>query len=152
MSGKRSESFSRDWLEPLAGALRELGATRVWLLHGGDGLDEATTTGVTHVVALEDGNIRAFDFSPEDAGLPRATTQALVGGDAAHNARALRGVLEGEKNAYRDIAALNAGVALVVSGRAANLREGVALAEAALDSGAARDKLDALIRCSNREN
>jgi anthranilate phosphoribosyltransferase len=144
--------FSRDWLEPLAGALRELGATRVWLLHGGDGLDEATTTGVTHVVALEDGKIRAFDFSPEDAGLPRATMQALVGGDAAHNARALRGVLEGEKNAYRDIAALNAGVALVVSGRAANLREGVALAEAALDSGAARDKLDALIRCSNREN
>ena len=144
--------FSRDWLEPLARALRELGAKRVWLLHGGDGLDEATTTGVTHVVALEDGDIRAFDFSPEDAGLPRATTQALVGGDAAHNARALRAVLEGEKNAYRDIAALNAGVALVVSGCAANLRDGVARAEAALDSGAARDRLDALIRCSNSEN
>jgi anthranilate phosphoribosyltransferase len=142
--------FSRDWLEPLARALRELGATRVWLLHGGDGLDEATTTGVTHVVALEDGDIRAFDFFPEDAGVPRATAQALVGGDAAHNAKALRAVLEGEKNAYRDIAALNAGVALVVAGRAANLRDGVALAEAALDSGAARDKLDALIRCSNR--
>ncbi|MGD9539640.1 anthranilate phosphoribosyltransferase [Methylocystis sp.] len=142
--------FSRDWLEPLAHVLRELGATRVWLLHGSDGLDEATTTSVTHVVALEDGVISAFDFSPEDAGLPRATTQQLVGGDAAHNARALRAVLEGEKNAYRDIAALNAGVALVVAGRAANLRDGVALAEAALDSGAARDKLDALIRCSNR--
>ena len=142
--------FSRDWLEPLARALRELGARRVWLLHGDDGLDEATTTGLTHVVALEDGDIRAFDFLPEDAGLPRATTQALVGGDAAHNARALRAVLEGAKNAYRDIAALKAGAALVVAERAANLREGVALAEAALDSGAARDKLDALIRCSNR--
>jgi len=143
--------FSRDWLEPLAGALRELGARRVWLLHGSDGLDEATTTGVTHVVALEDGQIRSFDLSPEDAGLPRATTQALVGGDAAHNARALRAVLEGAKNPYRDVAALNAAVALVVAGRAANLREGAARAEAALDSGAARDKLDALIRCSNRD-
>ncbi|MGE0195981.1 MAG: anthranilate phosphoribosyltransferase, partial [Methylocystis sp.] len=78
--------FSRDWLTPLARALRELGAKRVWLLHGDDGLDEATTTGVTHVVALEDGKIRSFELSPEDAGLPRATTQELVGGDAAHNA------------------------------------------------------------------
>ena len=143
--------FSRDWLEPLARALRELGAKRVWLLHGSDGLDEATTTGVTHVVALEDGEIRAFDFSPEDAGLPRTTTQELVGGDAAHNARALRAVLEGAKNAYRDVAALNAGVALIVAGRATNVREGVALAQAALDSGAAREKLDTLIHYSNRE-
>ncbi|WP_018408699.1 anthranilate phosphoribosyltransferase [Methylocystis rosea] len=143
--------FSRDWLEPLAHALRELGAKRVWLLHGGDGLDEATTTAVTHVVALEDGEIRSFDLSPEEAGLPRATIQALVGGDAAHNAKALRAVLEGAKNAYRDIAVLNAGVALVVAGRAANVREGAALAETALDCGAARDKLDALIRCSTRD-
>jgi anthranilate phosphoribosyltransferase len=123
--------FSRDWLEPLARVLRELGAKRV--------------------VALEDGEIRSFDLSPEDAGLPRATIQALVGGDAAHNARALRAVLEGAKNAYRDVAVLNAGVALVVAGRAANVREGAALAEAAIDSGAARNKLDALIRCSHRD-
>lgn len=143
--------FSRDWLEPLARALAELGAKRVWLLHGSDGLDEATTTGPTHVVALEDGAIRAFDIAPEDAGLPRATAQALVGGDPAHNASALRAVLNGAKNAYRDIAVLNAGVALVVAARAADIREGATLAARVLDSGAAREKLDALIRCSNRD-
>jgi anthranilate phosphoribosyltransferase len=141
--------YSRDWLEPLASALRELGSKRVWLLHGSDGLDEATTTGVTHVVALEDGAIRAFDIAPEDAGLPRASAQQLVGGDPAHNARALLAALEGERSAYRDIAILNAAIALVVAGRAADIRDGAAQAANALDSGAARGKLAALFRCSN---
>jgi anthranilate phosphoribosyltransferase len=141
--------YSRDWLEPLARVLRELGSKRVWLLHGSDGLDEATTTGPTHVVALEDGEIRAFEITPEDAGLSRATAQQLVGGDPAHNARALRAVLAGEKNAYRDIAVLNAAIALIVAGRAADLREGAALAQQALDSGAAAEKLAALVRLSN---
>jgi anthranilate phosphoribosyltransferase len=143
--------YSRDWLEPLAKALRELGSKRVWLLHGSDGLDEATTTGVTHVTALEDGVIRTFDIAPEDAGLPRATAQQLVGGDPAHNAKALRAVLAGEKNAYRDIAVLNAAIALVVAERAADIREGAALAARALDSGAAAEKLEALVRRSNAE-
>lgn len=143
--------YSRDWLEPLANALRDLGSKRVWLLHGADGLDEATTTAATHVVALEDGAIRAFDISPEDAGLPRATAQDLVGGDPAHNARALRAVLEGAKNPYRDIAVLNAAIALVVAERAGDLRDGAQLAAQALDSGAALDKLEALIRHSNRD-
>jgi anthranilate phosphoribosyltransferase len=143
--------YSRHWLEPLAQVLRELGSRRVWLLHGGDGLDEATTTGITHVVALEDGAIRAFDIAPEDAGLPRATAQELVGGDPAHNARALRAVLAGEKNAYRDIAVLNAAIALVVAERAPDIREGARLAAQALDTGAAAEKLEALVRHSNAE-
>lgn len=143
--------YSRDWLEPLAHALRDLGSKHVWLLHGADGLDEATTTAATHVVALEDGAIRAFDISPEDAGLPRATAQDLVGGDPAYNARALRAVLEGAKNPYRDIAVLNAAIALVVAERTGDLRDGAQLAARALDSGAALDKLDALIRHSNRD-
>jgi len=143
--------YSRAWLAPLAEVLRELGSRRVWLLHGSDGLDEATTTGVTHVVALEDGAIRAFDITPEDAGLPRASAQELVGGDPAHNARALRAVLAGEKNAYRDIAIFNAGIALVVAGRAADMREGARLAAEAIDSGAAAGKLEALVEHSNAE-
>lgn len=143
--------YSRDWLEPLAQALRDLGSKRVWLLHGADGLDEATTTASTHVVALENGAIRAFDISPEDSGLPRATAQDLVGGDPAHNAKALRAVLEGAKNPYRDIAVLNAAIALIVAEKAGDLREGAQLAAQALDSGAAREKLDALIRHSNRD-
>jgi anthranilate phosphoribosyltransferase len=143
--------YSRDWLEPLAHALRDLGSKRVWLLHGADGLDEATTTAATHVVALENGAIRAFDISPEEAGLPRATAQDLVGGDPAHNAQALRAVLEGAKNPYRDIAVLNAAIALIVAERAGDLRDGAQQAAQALDSGAALDKLEALIRHSNRD-
>ena len=144
--------YAREWQEPLARALRDLGAQRVWLLHGADGLDEATTTSVTHVVALEKGAIRAFDIEPEDAGLPYATAQELVGGDPAHNAEALRAVLEGAKNPYRDIAVLNAAIALIVAERAGDLREGAQLAARALDSGAAREKLEALIRVSNRDD
>lgn len=141
--------YSRELLEPLARVLRDMGARRAWLLHGSDGLDEATTTGVTHVVTLEDGAIRAFDITPEDAGLPRATAQELVGGDPAHNARALRAVLAGEKNAYRDIAVLNAAIALVVAERAGDIREGAAMAAAALDSGAAARTLELLVKHSN---
>jgi len=144
--------YGAEWLEPLARALRELGSERVWLLHGADGLDEATTTGPTSVVALEDGDIRAFEIVPEDAGLPRAHAQDLVGGDPAHNAQALLAVLEGAKSPYRDIAVLNAAVALVVAGKTTDLRGGAALAEAALDSGAARRKLAALVDVSSRES
>lgn len=143
--------YSRDWLEPLACALRSLGARRVWLLHGADGLDEATTTTITHVAALENGDIRTFDIAPEDAGLPRAIPEALVGGDPQHNAAALRAVLAGAKNAYRDIAVLNAAIALVVAERASDLREGARAAQEALDSGAAAAKLDALVAVSNRD-
>jgi len=142
--------YSRDWLEPLARVLRALGARRVWLLHGADGLDEATTTTITHVAALERGEIRLFDIAPEDADLPRAASVALVGGDPQHNAAALRAVLAGAKNAYRDIAVLNAAIALVVAERAVDLREGAREAQRALDSGAAAAKLDALIAATNR--
>jgi anthranilate phosphoribosyltransferase len=138
--------YSQDWLAPMALALRELGSQRVWLLHGSDGLDEATTTGETHVVALEKGEMRSFTIAPEDAGLPRASGQDLKGGDPAHNARALREVLAGARNAYRDIAVLNAAAALVVAEKAQDLREGAMLAAKALDSGAAAEKLRQLVR------
>jgi anthranilate phosphoribosyltransferase len=142
--------FSREWLEPLARVLHELGSERVWLVHGGDGLDEITTTCPTDVVALEHGEIRAFEISPEDAGLPRSRPEELIGGDPAHNARALLAVLAGEKNAYRNIAVLNAASALIVAGKAHDLREGARLAEQALDSGAARAALAKLLEVSNR--
>jgi anthranilate phosphoribosyltransferase len=141
--------YAREWLEPMALALRELGSRNVWLLHGSDGLDEATTTGKTFVVALQDGALRSFEISPEDAGLPRSAPEALKGGDPAHNASALHEVLGGARNAYRDIAVFNAAIALIVAGKARNLREGARLAAAALDSGAAREKLKQLVRVSN---
>jgi anthranilate phosphoribosyltransferase len=143
--------FSAAWLEPLAQVLRNLGSERVWLVHGADGLDEVTTTGATKVTALEDGQIRSFEITPEDAGLPRAHLADLKGGDADFNAAALRAVLDGAKNAYRDIAIINAAAALIVAGKAQNLKEGAGLAQNALDSGAARDALAALIAASNRD-
>jgi anthranilate phosphoribosyltransferase len=143
--------FSEKWLEPLARALHELGAERVWVVHGSDGLDEVTTTGPTKVVALENGVLRHFEITPEQAGLPRGNLEDLRGGDPAHNAAALRAVLNGAKNAYRDIAVLNAAAALVVADRAQTLADGARRAENALDSGKAAATLDKLIKISNAE-
>jgi anthranilate phosphoribosyltransferase len=142
--------FSRAWLEPLAHVLQNLGSERVWLVHGSDGLDEMTTTGVTHVVALEDGAVRAFDLAPEDVGIARADPADLKGGDAQHNAAALTAVLEGARTAYRDIAVLNSAAALVVAGRASDLRRGADLAAAALESGAAKRTLAGLVQVTNQ--
>ncbi|WP_374547697.1 anthranilate phosphoribosyltransferase [Rhodoblastus sp.] len=141
--------YAEAWMEPIAETLKTLGAETVWIVHGSDGLDEITTTGPTNVLALENGALRRFEIAPEDVGLRRATLEELRGGDPAHNAAALRAVLDGAKNAYRDIAAFNAAAALVVAGKAADLKAGLRLAEAALDSGRARATLENLIRLSN---
>ncbi|MBN8966864.1 MAG: anthranilate phosphoribosyltransferase [Rhizobiales bacterium] len=141
--------FARHWVEPLAHVLRNLGATAAWVVHGSDGLDEITLSGPTYVAALEGGAIRTFEVTPEDAGLPRATSADLKGGDAQTNAASLRGVLEGKPGPFRDVALLNAGAALIVAGKAATLKEGVALGAKSLDSGAAAEKLKRLIAVSN---
>jgi anthranilate phosphoribosyltransferase len=141
--------FSRHWVEPLAQVLKNLGAESVWVVHGSDGLDEITLTGPTAVAALEDGRIRTFEITPEDAGLPRAGGDELKGGDAQANADALRDVLDGKQNAYRNVALFNAAAALVVAGKAKTLKEGVALGAQALDSGAATDRLTRLVAVSN---
>src|SRR5579883_122326 len=144
--------FSAEWLKPLAEVLRNLGSERVWLLHGSDGLDEATTTGPTSVVALEAKTIRCFEIVPEDAGLARVSLEDLKGGDAAHNAAALKAVLAGARNPYRDIAILNAAVALMVAEKASDLREGAALAAKALDQGRVAEVLARLTAASHQEN
>jgi anthranilate phosphoribosyltransferase len=142
--------FSQSLLRPMAEVLRNLGSEKVWLVHGADGLDELTTTGQTHVVALDNGEISSFTVHPEEAGLKVAKPDDLKGGDPEFNARALRAVLAGEKSAYRDVALLNAAAALVVAGRAKDLREGVTLGALALDGGAAKRTLDTLVTVSNR--
>jgi anthranilate phosphoribosyltransferase len=119
-------------------------------VHGSDGLDEATTTGPSFVTALEHGEIRSFQIAPEDAGLARASLKDLAGGDPAANASALRGVLGGARNAYRDIAVLNAAIALVVAGKAEDLKHGAALAAAAIDEGLVAETLAKLVKVSNR--
>ncbi|MFD0935698.1 anthranilate phosphoribosyltransferase, partial [Methylobacterium trifolii] len=137
------------WAEPLTRVLAELGSRRVWSVHGSDGLDEITVTGPTAVVALDDGRVSEFSIDPREVGLPLYDPESLRGGDPAHNARALGTVLDGERNAYRDIAVLNAGAALVVAGAAGTLAEGVARAQDAIDSGAARATLARLVAVSN---
>jgi len=141
--------FAKNWLEPLAEVLRNLGSERVWLVHGSDGLDEVTITGPTYVTALESGAIRSFIIAPEDAGLKPARLEDIKGGDAVHNAAALNAVLHGARNAYRDIAVFNAAAALVVAEKAADLREGAAQAAAALDAGRAAEVLAKLIKASH---
>src|SRR5208337_2658706 len=77
--------FSRQWLEPLANVLRNLGAERAWVVHGSDGLDEITTSGPTSVAALENGTVRTFEIAPEDVGIARVRPDALRGGSAEQN-------------------------------------------------------------------
>ena len=141
--------FSRQWVLPLAEVLKNLGSESIWVVHGSDGLDEVTLTGPTFVAALENGKIRSFEITPEDAGLPRADAAALKGGDANANAESLRAVLAGKPSAYRDVALLNAAAALVVAGKAKDLKDGVAQGKQALDSGAAAQRLQKLIQVSN---
>jgi anthranilate phosphoribosyltransferase len=141
--------FSGAWSEPLTRVLQELGARKVWTVHGSDGLDEITTTGPTEVVALENGAIRRFTLDPREVGLPLCAPQDLRGADPAHNAAAFRAVLAGERSPYRDIAVLNAAAALVVAEAVATLFEGVERAGAAVDTGAARETLERLIAVSN---
>jgi anthranilate phosphoribosyltransferase len=141
--------FSRQWVQPLAQVLKNLGAESIWVVHGSDGLDEITLTGPTFVAALENGNIRTFEVTPEDGGLTRVDGATLKGGDAAANAVALQGVLDGKASAFRDVALLNAAAALIVAGKVGDLKEGVTLGTKSLDSGAAAARLKHLIAVSN---
>jgi anthranilate phosphoribosyltransferase len=128
----------------MAETLGQLGSDRAWLVHGADGTDEVSIAGETYVAELNDGQIREFSVHPEDAGLSPHPLSAVLGGTPAENARALRAVLAGAPSAYRDAVLLNAAAALLVADRAADLREGVALAAESLDSGAARGKAEQL--------
>jgi len=141
--------FSKHWTEPLAQVLKNLGAECVWVVHGSDGLDEITTSGPTSVTVLENGTIRNFQISPEDVGLAKVKPEALRGGDAPANAKAVEDVLEGKKTPFRDIALLNAAAALVVAGKAKDLKAGLELATHSVDSGEAEGRLDRLIVVSN---
>jgi anthranilate phosphoribosyltransferase len=134
--------------ELIARALAMLGSERAWVVHGADGLDEISTTGYTKVSECRDGVVNTFYLHPSDAGLPKAPRAALAGGEAAENAAIARAILAGERGPRRDIVVLNAAAALLVAGRARDLREGLAIASAALDEGKAAATLDAMVKAS----
>jgi anthranilate phosphoribosyltransferase len=141
--------FSKHWIEPMAQVLMNLGSKSIWVVHGSDGLDEITTAGPTSVVALENNTLRSFEISPENVGLKRVKSDALKGGDADNNAKTLLDVLKGKPSAFRDITLFNAAAALVVAGRAKDLKDGMAFAAKSVDSGEAKRRLDRLIAVSN---
>jgi anthranilate phosphoribosyltransferase len=136
--------------EPLARVLAELGTHRAFVVHGADSLDEISNTGESRVSEVREGVVRTFSVRPEDFGLSRATIADLRGGDREQNADIIRHILGGEPGPRRDIVLMNATAALVVGGRARDLKEGVGIAAQSIDGGAARQKLEALVALSQR--
>src|SRR5258705_1584234 len=142
--------YSSDLVEKLAEALSMLGLRRALVVHGSDGLDEISITGPTRVAEVREGQVRSYEVTPEEFGLNRSALADIAGGDAAFNAALIRDVLGGKKSAHRDVVLLNAGAALVAAGRADHCRDAVPLAAKSIDSGAALEKLQALIAFSTR--
>jgi anthranilate phosphoribosyltransferase len=138
--------FDRRWLRPVAEALARLGLERALVVHGQDGMDEITTTTATWAASLENGTVSEIEIVPEEAGVPRASLAELRGSDPVHNANAIREVLAGQPGAFRDIVLLNSAAALMVAGKAADLKQGAAMAAASIDSGKARKALETLVR------
>ncbi len=141
--------FAKEWVEPLAHVMKNLDAETVWVTHGEGGLDEITSTGTTWVSELKNGDVRSFEITPEEAGVTRGDLADLKGGDAEHNAAAIRALLGGEKNTYRDTVLMTVAAALVVAEKASDLKAGVELAAEAIDSGKASAALDKLVEVSN---
>ncbi|PJN95879.1 anthranilate phosphoribosyltransferase [Amaricoccus sp. HAR-UPW-R2A-40] len=144
-------AYSRSVIRPMAETLAALGSDRAWLVHGADGTDEMSIAGETHVVELRDGQIMEFSIHPEMAGLPVHPFVAVEGGTPAQNAAALRDLLDGARSAYRDAVLLNAAAALIIADKARDLSEGVEMAAASIDGGAAKGKAEALARLSQAE-
>ena len=142
-------AFAIDLIHPMAETLQQLGSEKAWLVYGSDGTDEITITGTTAVAALEDGKIHSRELHPEDAGLPVHPLRDILGGTPEENGKAMRALLLGEKGAYRDAVLLNTAAALVVADKAADLKEGVALAEASIDSGAAMKSVETLAKITS---
>jgi len=142
--------FARQWIQPLAEVLGRLGTEHAWVVHGSDGLDEITTTGPSHVAELKNGRVTQFEVTPEAAGLSRAKPADIKGADAATNAAAITALLTGKHGPYRDIVLLNSAAALLIAGKAGDLKSGAALAAGAIDSGEAKATMAELVAITNR--
>ena len=135
----------------MAETLQALGSERAWLVHGSDGTDELTITGISWVAGLDSSGVQDFECHPEDAGLPVHPFEAIVGGTPEENALDFKALLEGVPSAYRDAVLLNAAAALVVAEKAQDLKSGVEMAEVSIDSGAAKDKIARVAAVSHQK-
>ncbi|WP_338548320.1 anthranilate phosphoribosyltransferase [Roseovarius phycicola] len=143
-------AFSRSLIRPMAETLGRLGSERAWLVHGGDGTDELSIAGSSWVAALnEDGGVEDLEVHPEDFGLPVHPFEAILGGTPEDNGKALRALLEGATGAYRDAVSMNAAAALVIAGKATDLKSGVDLARESIDSGAAKTCVETLAKITS---
>jgi anthranilate phosphoribosyltransferase len=148
-SGQVVGVYDAALVETLAEALSMLGLRRALVVHGSDGLDEITVTGPTRIAEVREGQVRSYEVVPEEFGIRRAPLDELAGGDAAENAAMISRVLAGELSPRRDVVLLNAAAALVAAGKANHLAEAMPLAARSIDTGAARGRLDALVRFTN---
>ncbi|MGA9405869.1 MAG: anthranilate phosphoribosyltransferase [Bacteroidota bacterium] len=141
--------FNGQLTELLARVLLDLGTERAMVVHGGGGLDEISTLGKTLISEIKDGTISSYEFHHSSVGIPSGTLTEIAGGDAELNARIIRNILDGKKSAQRNIAVLNAGAAIYISGKAATFLDGIKIAEESIDSHKARTKLQELIASTN---
>jgi anthranilate phosphoribosyltransferase len=141
--------YSKAWIEPFAQVLKTMGSEACWICHGKGGVDEIIPSGTTWIAELKDGEVREFNFTPESVGIVRSDPEELKGGDASENAAALQMVLAGRPSAFADAAVMTAGAALVVAGKALNLKSAIVIARDALGSGAAAKALTQLVEVSN---
>lgn len=141
--------YAEEWVRPMAEALAALGCEKAWVVHGAGGLDELSTLGPNKVCMVEGARVTEMQIAPEDAGLPRADLDQIKGGDSHYNAQRLTALLNGEKDAYREIVLFSAAAALIVAGKVQDIKEGVNIAGMAIDNGSALGVLDAVKRITN---
>jgi len=141
--------FAQEWVKPMAEVLAKLGCEKAWVVHGADGLDELSTTGPNYICEVSDGQVTEMNLSPEDAGIPRARLDDLKGGDGTYNAGRITALLDGQKDAYRNVVLLGAAASLLIAGKATDIRQGVDIAAEAIDTGRAKGVLEQLVNITN---
>ncbi|WP_026381914.1 anthranilate phosphoribosyltransferase [Afifella pfennigii] len=145
--------FAKEWVAPIANALKNLDAEVAWVVHGtfGEdaGIDEISTTGRSYVAELREGHVRSFEIYPSEFEVDECQPEDLRGGTAEDNAAKLKAMLEGELGPYRDVVVANAAAALLVAGKADLVQEAADMAKYSIDSGKAKGALEALVRVSN---
>jgi len=142
--------FSKDWLEPLAEVLKQLGSHHVMVVHADDGMDEISIASATSVAELKDGEIKTYTIEPEDFAMKKADLSEIKAVDSADSLQIIKSVFDNNEGAAKDIVSLNAGAAIYVSGLAETLAQGVDMAKSAIADGKAKNKFESLVEYTNK--